>query len=62
LISLPTLPQCYPGAASGSCFRSGALTAAAFGYVLPTVGLRYIEQRSRTLFCNLLRTAAASSD
>jgi hypothetical protein len=58
----PPLPQCYPGAASGSCFRSGALMAAAFGFVLPTAGLRYIEQRSRNLFCNLLRTAAASSN
>jgi hypothetical protein len=36
--------------------------AAAFGFVLPTAGLRYIEQRSRNLFCNLLRTAAASSN
>lgn len=31
--------------------------AALFGYILPTAGLRYIEQRSRTLFANLLRTA-----
>ncbi len=32
--------------------------AALFGYLLPTAGLRYIEQRSRAAFAGLLRSAA----
>lgn len=55
----PPRTQCYPGAAAGPCFRSSAVTAALFGYVLPTAGLRYIEQRSRAAFASLLRSAAA---
>ena len=33
--------------------------AATFGCLFPTVVLRYIEQRSRALFANQLRAAAA---
>lgn len=32
--------------------------AAIFGYALPTVVLRYVEQRSRAIFSNQLRVAA----
>lgn len=32
--------------------------AALCGYVLPTVGLHYLEQRSRGIFASLLRSTA----
>lgn len=32
---------------------------AMFGYLLPTVALRYLEQRSRALFADQLRAAVA---
>ncbi|KAL4458960.1 hypothetical protein ABPG75_013825 [Micractinium tetrahymenae] len=50
--------DCYPAAVAGACFKSSAAMAALFGYVLPTAGLRYIEQRSRATFASLLRSAA----
>ena len=31
--------------------------AAVFGYLLPTVGLSYLEQRSRSTFANMLQAA-----
>lgn len=51
--------ECYPGAEASTCFGSSIAMAVLFGCILPTVGLRYSEQRSRALFSNLLRSAAA---
>ncbi|KAL4431618.1 hypothetical protein ABPG77_001460 [Micractinium sp. CCAP 211/92] len=50
--------DCYAAAPAGACFKSSAAMAALFGYLLPTAGLRYIEQRSRAAFAGLLRSAA----
>ena len=58
----PPLPllqlQCYPGANAGTCFKSSAAMAALCGYILPTVALRFLEQRSRALFSSRLRANA----
>lgn len=53
------LPQCFPGQDAARCIKSGAVMAATFGCLFPTIVLRYIEQRSRALFANQLRAAAA---
>ncbi|PRW59618.1 hypothetical protein C2E21_1877 [Chlorella sorokiniana] len=51
--------ECFPKQDTGRCVKSSAAMAAMFGCLLPTVVLRYIEQRSRALFANQLRAAAA---
>lgn len=51
--------QCFPTQDPARCVKSSAAMAATFGCLLPTVVLRYIEQRSRALFANQLRAAAA---
>ncbi|PSC76218.1 hypothetical protein C2E20_0785 [Micractinium conductrix] len=50
--------ECYPGANAGTCFKSSAAMAALCGYILPTVALRFLEQRSRALFSSRLRANA----
>lgn len=58
---IPLPLQCLSGG-SGACLQSCAALTAALGYVLPTLGLRCVEQRSRALFASSLRAAAAHAD
>lgn len=49
----------YPAVPASACSQSSTAMAAMFGYLLPTVGIRYLEQRSRSLFATQLRAAVA---
>lgn len=51
--------QCYAQVSHGACLKGAAAAAAGFGYLLPTAGLRFLEQRSRSLFASWLQAAAA---